>query len=209
MLDRDRAPLLRVLHRVVDEVRDRAHHLPAVARHERTGDPGVHLQVDARRRRRRAQLIDRVVDEHFERHRRARRRFLGLDEAEVEQVVDDARQPLGLLDDAFGERSRDGGIVFGHQRLGQHLERADRRLELVAHVGHEVAPHALDPVHLRHVVDERGDARAARSASPIGTADRWTTARGGLSSCSSRSQRSPLSAARSSASSAPATTASA
>ena len=43
---------------------------------------------------------------------------------------------------------------------------------------------------------------------PIGTAVRCTTARGGLCSCSSRSQRSPLSAREISTSRAPATTAS-
>ena len=46
------------------------------------------------------------------------------------------------------------GIALRRHRLREHLERADRRLELVAHVGDEVTPHALDPMHLRHVVDE-------------------------------------------------------
>ena len=47
-----------------------------------------------------------------------------------------------------------GSSVAGH-RLGEQPERADRRLQLVAHVGDEVAPHALDPVDLRDVVHER------------------------------------------------------
>ena len=40
------------------------------------------------------------------------------------------------------------------ERLREHRERTDRRLELVAHVGHEVAAHALDPPRLGDVTDE-------------------------------------------------------
>ena len=43
-------------------------------------------------------------------------------------------------------------------RLGEEPERADRRLELVAHVGDEVATNALDATWLRDVVHERGRA---------------------------------------------------
>ena len=89
------------------------------------------------------------------------RRLLRLDDAEVEEVVDDARQALRLLHDPIGERTGHRRVVLGDQGLGQHLQRADRRLELVAHVGHEVAAHALDPVHLRHVGDERRHAERA------------------------------------------------
>ena len=59
------------------------------------------------------------------------------------------------------------GSSSAGERLGEHLERADRRLELVAHVGDEVAAHALDPVHLGDVVDERG-----RAERPLGVAER-------------------------------------
>ena len=52
----------------------------------------------------------------------------------------------------------DGGVALGGERLGQQLERADRRLQLVADVGDEVAPHALDPVELGDVVHEDGRA---------------------------------------------------
>ncbi len=123
----------------------------------------MHLQVDAGGGGRRAQLVDRVVDQDFERGRRTTRRFLGLDEAEIEEVVDDARQPLRLLDDPFGQRTRDRGVVLGDERLRQHLERADRGLELVADVGDEVAPHALDAVHVGDVGDERGHTQRAVS----------------------------------------------
>ena len=89
----------------------------------------------------------------------APRCLLGLDEAEVEQVVDDAGEPFRLPHDALGQRAGDRRVVFGGEGLRQHLERADRRLELVAHVGDEVAPHALDAVHFRHVDHERGNAQ--------------------------------------------------
>ena len=88
-------------------------------------------------------------------------------------------------------RSASGGVTSGsslrRERLGQQLQRADRRLELVTHVGDEVAAHALDPVDLRDVVDEhRGAQRAVarRAAAPMCNC---RTARGGPKSESSRS----------------------
>ena len=74
---------------------------------------------------------------------------------EIEQVVDDARQPVGLAHDAFGELLQHTEIVGRGHRLGEQAERADRRLQLVAHVGDEVAPNALDPSRLRDVARER------------------------------------------------------
>ncbi len=47
------------------------------------------------------------------------------------------------------------GIGLAGERLGQQLQRADRRLELVAHVGHEVATHTLDAAQLRDVLHKR------------------------------------------------------
>ena len=44
---------------------------------------------------------------------------------------------------------RPRGPSTADQRLGQQRQRADRRLELVAHVGDEVAAHALDPPRTR------------------------------------------------------------
>ena len=127
----------------------------------------MQLQVDPRGRRRRAQLVDRVVDEDLERDGRTPRGFLRLDQAEIEEVVDDARQALRLLDDPVGQRPGDARVVLRRQRLGQHLERADRCLQLVAHVGDEVAAHALDAVDLGHVGHERGHAERS-----FGGADR-------------------------------------
>ena len=171
----DRAPRLRVLHRVVEQVRDRAHHLAPVARDERTGDarvaPARSMPAAAAAGRTRSTASSTST---LERHRLAARRLLRLDEAEVEQVVDDAGQPLGLLHDPLGERPGDRGVVFRGERLRQHLERADRRLELVADVGDEVAAHALDAVHLRHVVRRTPPRRAGGRVVPSGTARRCT-----------------------------------
>ena len=47
-----------------------------------------------------------------------------------------------------------GSSVAGH-RLGEQSERADRRLQLVTHVGDEVAAHALDAPRLGDVAGER------------------------------------------------------
>ena len=85
----------------------------------------------------------------------ARRRFLRLDRAEVEQVVDDAREPVGLAHDPVGEPLHDRDVVGRGHGLGEQAERADRRLQLVAHVRDEVAPHALDAPRLGDVARER------------------------------------------------------
>ena len=87
------------------------------------------------------------------------------------------------------ERSRHGRVVLGDERLGEHLERADRRLELVAHVGDEVAAHALDPMDLRDVVDERRGTERSLVVRSSGPPAGGRTARGGPNSCSSRSRR--------------------
>ena len=46
-------------------------------------------------------------------------------------------------------------VVGRGHRLGEQAERADRRLQLVTHVGDEVAPDALDAPRLRDVAGER------------------------------------------------------
>ena len=75
--------------------------------------------------------------------------------AEVEQVVDDLREPVGLAHDAIGELLQHADVVGRGHRLGEQAERADRRLQLVTHVGDEVAAHALDASRLRDVAGER------------------------------------------------------
>ena len=94
-------------------------------------------------------------DQQPHRNRRTRRRLLRLDLAEVEQVVDDAREAIGLAHDPVGELLHDARVVGRGHRLGEQPERADRRLQLVAHVGDEVAAHALDAPRLGDVARER------------------------------------------------------
>ena len=102
--------------------------------------------------------LDGVGHDQVDQHRLARRRLLGLDARQVEQVVDDAAHPEGLVVDAPGQALGHLGIGLGDERLGQQAERAHRRLELVADVGHEVAADLLEPAALRDVLDERDDA---------------------------------------------------
>ena len=110
------------------------------------------------RERRRSEPVGRLVEQHVDRHALPDRRLLGLDEAQIEQVVDDPREPVGLLHELRRELLDHRVVLAVADRLGEERERADRRLELVAHVGDEVATNALDPARLRDVVDERGRA---------------------------------------------------
>ena len=130
--------------------------------------PGCDLEVDPGRDRGRPQLLDRVVDEHLERHRRR----ATAPPASRSGSGRAGRRRCGprrsaSLHHPLGERTRHRRVVLRGERLGQHLQRADRRLQLVAHVGHEVAAHALDAVHLGDVGDERG-----HSQRPLGVAER-------------------------------------
>ena len=199
-------PGFRVLHRVVEQVGDRAHHLAAVARDQRAGDPRMHLQVDAARRpppgapgrprRRRASS---------ERDRATRR---GASCVSMRLRSSRSSTMRASRSASFTMRSASGrvtaGSLLGHQRLGEHLERADRRLELVAHVGDEVAPHALDAVHLRDVARRTRRRRAGAPRGRAGPRGRCTTACGGPKSCSSRSHALPEQGLRDAARRAPA-----
>ena len=90
--------------------------------------------------------------------RLAGRGLLGLDAAEVEQVVDDPADPEGLGVDARGQPLGDLGVGLHGQGLGQQAQGPDGGLQLVADVGHEVAADLLEPAALRHVLDDGDDA---------------------------------------------------
>ena len=70
-----------------------------------SGASSYDQELDAGDDRGRADAIDRFVHERVDRHRITDRRFLGLDQAEVEQVVDDAPEPLRLAHHPLGERA--------------------------------------------------------------------------------------------------------
>ncbi len=84
----------------------------------------------------------------------ARRRLLGLDPRQVEQVVDDPADPERLGVDPAGQALGHGGVGLRHQRLGQQPEGAHRCLQLVAHVGHEVTADLLEAPAFGDVVDD-------------------------------------------------------
>ncbi len=107
--------------------------------------------------RRGAHPLNGIGHDEVDQHGLAGRGLLGLDAREVEQVIDDAADPEGLVVDAAGQPLRHVGVGLGDERLGQQAQRAHRRLELVAHVGHEVAADLLEPAPLRDVLNERDD----------------------------------------------------
>ena len=96
--------------------------------------------------------------------RRLPPRALRLDQAQVEEVVDDLPEAIGFLHQALAEPLPHGRVGLREEGLREHLERADRSLQLVADVRDEVTAHAVDPMDLRDVVDEhRGTERSVVS----------------------------------------------
>jgi hypothetical protein len=116
-----------------------------------------------------AGAVDDLGDHPVDRDRLGRGQRLGaLQAGELEQLVHQPAHPRRLVVDPLGEapgghqslrllvagvaptarRRTLGGV---EQRLGEQLQRADRGLQLVAHVRHEVAPHPGQPVRLGDV----------------------------------------------------------
>ena len=58
------------------------------------------------------------------------------------------------------------GQVAVAQRLGEAADHGERRLELVRHVGHEVAPNRLEAAARREVHDARAPRRRRAAAAP-------------------------------------------
>ena len=145
----------------------------------------------------RADAVDGLGDDQRGRgDRLADGRLLGLDAAELEQVVDGAADPDRLVQHPLGQAAGDRGVVLAEQRLGQQAERPDRRLQLVADVGHEVAADRLEPAALGDVVDRRR-ARRCRRRSSSGVAAMTSVRRGGPNRSSGRAGgRRPASARR-------------
>ena len=64
---------------------------------------------------------------------------------------------------ATNRRLMSGLQIVAQQRLGVTGDRGERGLELVRHVGHEVAPHRLEPPELGEIVQhQHGPARRQR-----------------------------------------------
>ena len=83
------------------------------------------------------------------------------------------------------------GSVSVEQRLGEKPDRAHRRLQLVADVRDEVAPHLLEPAPLGDVVDDRDRCRATAGRCRCSASGPTRVRRGGPYSSSVRSSEAP------------------
>jgi hypothetical protein len=128
----------------------------AAVRHEAPRTPPTDLE--ALRRRGRPGPVDHLGDHGIDRHRfRVGQRFAALQSGQLQQFDDQPAEPVGLVPDPLGEAAgglRVRALFIVHrvgERLGQELEGADGGLQLVAHVGDEVATHPAQPMRLGNV----------------------------------------------------------
>ena len=128
--------------------------------HEILGDV-ADAQGDAECERQGAHALGRFFDEHTRAHRLTNRLFLRLDLAQIQEVVDDVAQAVGLTNKLLGEPAADLHVVAREERLGKQAHRPNRGLELVTDIRHEVAAHALhasklgDVLHVGHRTNQR------------------------------------------------------
>ena len=82
---------------------------------------------------------------HIDRNQ-IREAFSALEARQLDQLADHPRQPLGFGEQLLSESVHGARVVGGlQQRLSQHAHRRHRGLELMAHIGHEVAPTGFHP----------------------------------------------------------------
>ena len=85
-------------------------------------------------------------------------RLAALQPGQVDQLADEPAQPVGLARDPSREPLHRLGVVGRLlDRLGEQRQGADRRLELVPDVGHEVPAHGLGPPGLGDVLQDERD----------------------------------------------------
>jgi hypothetical protein len=127
--ERDGMPA-RVARGVLQDVREGTLELRRVRAHEGQ----VALDRDVERARRQGEVVDRRLQHLVDRARLgARLGGVGLQAREIEQVLDEARQPLRLLLDAARELAALPVLdVVGRQRLRRRHDRGDRRPQVVA-----------------------------------------------------------------------------
>ena len=93
--------------------------LAAVAQHGDGRRGLVQDDLDAPLVRRGPDPLNGVGHDEVDQHRLAGRGLLGLDAREVEQIIDDAADPEGLVVDAAGQALGHVGVGLGDQGLGQ------------------------------------------------------------------------------------------
>ncbi len=150
-----------VLHRVVEEVVQRQHDRLLV--HLDLGDVAEHLEVhvDALALHPVAEGLDGTAHDRLE---VAPGEGVGLlaslEGGEVEHVLDQAREALGLPQDDLEVLLPFllGSHAVGQQELAEHPHHRERRLQLVADVGDEVALQLGQPPLLRGCVEQEADA---------------------------------------------------
>ena len=157
--DHHRAAGIAELHRVVDQVGQGRHQLAAVAdrlevRVTRPAQHG-HLPLGGHP----CGPLDSIEQHLVDVDGTLQRPTAELDARQLEQIVDRPRRTMGLVDHARRQAANDLGIVAVRRRLGEHGERADRRLQLVTDVGDEVGADRVQPGALADVVD-RGEREA-------------------------------------------------
>ncbi len=164
--DGDAGALRAVVHGVLDEVADGGDELRLAAAHGQPALAAAH-DLDAAGRGGRAGAVDGLGDHLVDRHEVLLGQRVGaLQPREVDELLHQPGQPAGLVLQPAGEAAHRGRVLARvEQRLGEQRHRADRRLELVADVGDEVAAHRLDAAGLGDVLDEQGDVA-------LGVADR-------------------------------------
>ena len=151
----DRRVVLGVLDGVVDQVVHGRDQLAAVARDDEVAGRLGDLEADPAMLGHRPQPLDRLGDDQVHRDRIPAGGLLGLDPRQVEQVLDDAAEPLGLGPHPAREPGDHRRVVLALERLGHQAQRADRGLQLVADVGDEVPADGLQPAPLGDVLDDR------------------------------------------------------
>ena len=118
-----------------------------------------------------AGALDGAVDDVADGDGVADRLLAELDPGQLEQVVDRAGDPVRLVDHPRRpSRWTTPGSVLVDQRLGEHGQRPDGRLQLVADVGDEVGAHGVDAPTLALVLDRRHRATARQRARGDGDA---------------------------------------
>ena len=96
-------------------------------------------------------------------------RVVALEAGELDDLLHQPGEPLALGVHPAGEALHRLGVVGGvDDGVGEQLDRADRRLQLVAHVGHEVAPDRLDPALAGAVLDQGEHQLGAQRRHPGG-----------------------------------------